>query len=354
VGGTRRGVKCLHAHYAFHLAGGDDPVGGEVARTIEPVHADERSGRVAAIDQGTNSIRLLVVEPGEPAGADPTELARDMVITRLGQDVDRTGRFEPAAFARTVDVLETYARRARALHAERFRVAATSAVRDAADRDAFADAVRDATGSELEVISGEREAGLSFLGATHRLDPSIPGPLLVLDIGGGSTELTVGATPGAPGPAVSLRIGSVRLTERHVRKDPPSEADLAAMRGAIDAALDEAEAAVPAREARTLIAVGGTPTTLQALELGLGRDDPDRVHRSWLARSDAERVVGELAALTAADRQALPAMAPGRGDVIVAGALVLVQVMARFGFDRALVSESDILDGLALELLAIR
>jgi exopolyphosphatase/guanosine-5'-triphosphate,3'-diphosphate pyrophosphatase len=241
VGGTRRGVKCLHAHYAFHLAGGDDPVGVEVARTVEPIHADERPGRAAAIDQGTNSIRLLVVEPGEPAGADPAELARDMVITRLGQGVDRAGRFEPAAFARTVAVLETYARRARALHAVRFRVAATSAVRDAADRDAFADAVRDVTGAELEVISGEREAGLSFLGATHGLDPSIPSPLMVLDVGGGSTELTVGVAPAAPGPAVSLRIGSVRLTERYVRTDPPSEADLEAMRAAIDAALGEAE-----------------------------------------------------------------------------------------------------------------
>jgi exopolyphosphatase/guanosine-5'-triphosphate,3'-diphosphate pyrophosphatase len=353
VGGTRRGVKCLHAHYAFHLAGGRDPVGAEVAASVEPVHPGERAGRAAAIDQGTNSVRLLVVEPRAP-GADPTELARDMVITRLGRDVDRTGRFEPTAFARTVAVLETYGRRARALHAERLRVAATSAVRDAADRDAFAAAVRDATGAELEVISGEHEAGLSFLGATHGLDPSIPGPFLVLDVGGGSTELTVGVVPGTPGSAVSLRIGSVRLTERHVRTDPPSAAELGAMRGAIDAALGEAEAAVPVRGARTLIAVGGTPTTLQALALGLERDDPDRVHRSWLLRTDAERVLRELAAMTAAERRALPAMAPGRGDVIVAGALVFVQVMARFGFERALVSETDILDGLALELLTIR
>jgi exopolyphosphatase/guanosine-5'-triphosphate,3'-diphosphate pyrophosphatase len=242
------------------------------------------------------------------------------------------------------------------LHAERFRVAATSAVRDASDRDAFAHAVREATGTELEVITGEREAGLSYLGATHGLDPSVAPPFLVLDVGGGSTELTIGDEPrgSGAGRAVSLRIGSVRLTERHVRTDPPSAAELEAMRVAVDAALDDAEAALPAREAGTMIAVGGTPTTLQALALDLSRDDPDRVHRSWLARAEAERILADLAALTAAERQALPAMAPGRGDVIVAGALVLVRVMARFGFERALVSETDILDGLALELLAIR
>ena len=172
VGGTRKGVKCLHAHYAFHLAGGVDPIGPWVAEQVEPIHADERPGRVAAIDQGTNSIRLLVVEPPSQDGDDPTELARDMVITRLGQGVDRTGRIDPEALRRTVEVLARFARRARALHAERIRVAATSAVRDAENREGFAAAVLDLTGSELEVISGEREAGLSFLGGTHRLDPS--------------------------------------------------------------------------------------------------------------------------------------------------------------------------------------
>jgi len=354
VGGTRRGVKCLHAHYAHHLAGGPDPVGAEVAAIVEPVHGSAPRGRVAAIDQGTNSIRLLVVEPSADDGAEPAELARDMIITRLGQGVDRAGRFDPAALARTVEVLRTYARRARALHAERFRVAATSAVRDASDRDAFAHAVREATGTELEVITGEREAELSFLGATHGLDLSIAAPFVVLDVGGGSTELSAGEAHGAPDRAASLRIGSVRLTERHVRSDPPSAADLEAMRAAIDAALIRADAVVPVRDAATLIVVGGTPTTLQALALGLRRDDPDRLHRSWLARADADRVAAELAAMTAAERQALPAMAPGRGDVIVAGALVVVRVMARFGFDRALVSETDILDGLALDALGIR
>ncbi len=228
VGGTRRGVKCLHAHYAFHLAGGVDPVGAWVAEQAEPIHAEERPGRVAAIDQGTNSIRLLVVEPPAEAGGDPTELARDMVITRLGQGVDRTGRLDPEALRRTVDVLARFCRRARALHADRIRVAATSAVRDAANRDVFAAAVLEHAGSELEVISGEREAGLSFLGGTHGLDPSTaPPPFLVLDIGGGSTEFVVGREPGRADHAVSTQMGSVRLTERFVTTDPPAPHELA-------------------------------------------------------------------------------------------------------------------------------
>jgi exopolyphosphatase/guanosine-5'-triphosphate,3'-diphosphate pyrophosphatase len=355
VGGTRRGVKCLHAHYAYHLSGGRDPVGAEAARDVEPVHPEERSGRGAVVDQGTNSIRLLVMEPPAGTEGEPTELARDMVITRLGRGVDRTGRLDPAALAATVEVLGTFARRARALHAERFRVAATSAVRDAEDRAAFADAVRELTGADLEVVSGEREAGLSFLGGTRGLDPAAASPpIAVLDIGGGSTELVVGERPDRPGPAVSMRIGGVRLTERHVRGDPPSAAELHAMGADVDRALDDAEAAVPIRDARTLVAVAGTATTVQAIALGLGRYDPDRIHRTWLAAGAVDRVLAALVTMTNADRAALPVMAPGRGDVIVAGAVVLLRVMRRFGFERALVSETDILDGLAFELMDIR
>jgi exopolyphosphatase/guanosine-5'-triphosphate,3'-diphosphate pyrophosphatase len=354
VGGTRRGVKCLHAHYAYHLAGGRDPVGEEVAREVEPVHPQERAGRVGVVDQGTNSIRLLVAEPPETTEGEPTELARDMVITRLGRDVDRTGRFDPQALARTLDVLGVYARRARALHAERLRVCATSAVRDAEDRGSFARAVRGLLGADPEVISGEREAGLSFLGATHGLDPAAaPPPFAVLDIGGGSTELVVGDRPGRPGPAVSMRMGSVRLTERHVRSDPPSPGELEALAAEADRTLEDA-VAVPVRVARTLVAVAGTATTVQAIALGLDRYDPDRIHRTWLAADTVDRVVAGLAAMTNAERAALPVMAPGRGDVIVAGAVVLQRVMRRFGFERALVSETDILDGLAFELMDIR
>ena len=171
IGGSRLGVKCLHAHYAHHLAGGVNPVGAWVAERIEPVHPEARPGRVAAVDQGTNSCRLLVLEPGAP-GEPPTELARDMVITRLGQGVDRTGRIDPDALGRTLEVVGRYARRARALGAERIRVGATSAVRDATNRDEFVEGVRALTGAEPEVVAGEREAALSFLGGTHGLDPA--------------------------------------------------------------------------------------------------------------------------------------------------------------------------------------
>lgn len=345
VGGTRAGVKCLHAHYANHLAGGDDPVGAWTAERVEPFHP-ERPGRFAVIDQGTNSIRLLVVEPDGDGGL--RELSRDMVITRLGQDVDRTGRIAPDALERTVAVLATYCRRARALHAERIRVAATSAVRDAANREELEQAVLEHAGTELEVLPGEREAELSFLGAVRGLDA--PAPFLVLDIGGGSTELVLGTE--RPEAEVSLRLGSVRLTERFVRRDPPSTEELEAMRFAVEDLLEDAEGQVPVRDAGTLVAVAGTSTTIQAIALGLDRYDPEAIHRTRLALADAERVLVELAAMTTPERSALPVMAPGRGDVIVAGGVILVAAMRRFGFEEALVSESDILDGLALDTLA--
>ncbi|MEO8292574.1 MAG: DUF501 domain-containing protein [Actinomycetota bacterium] len=350
VAGTRAGVKCLHAHYAYHLSGGIDPVGEWVAAQVEPIHVPP-AGRVAVIDQGTNSIRLLVAEP--VAGGSFQEIARDLVITRLGEGVDATGRLDPVALDRTIVVLAAYCRRARALGAERIRVGATSAVRDAGDsRGAYAAAVRRHAGSELEVITGEQEAGLSFLGATHGLDRS-DGPFLVLDVGGGSTEIVTGSEPGHAEHAVSTQMGSVRLTERHLHSDPPAAAELAAVQAAVAETLEEAGRAVPADRARTLVACAGTPTTLQAISLGLTRYDPDRIHRTWLTVTDAERILGEAARRTNAELAALPVMARGRGDVIVAGAVVLVGVMRRFGFDRALVSETDILDGLAFDTLGI-
>jgi exopolyphosphatase / guanosine-5'-triphosphate,3'-diphosphate pyrophosphatase len=359
VGGTRTGLKCLHAHYAHHLAGGEDPVGAWVAPRVEPLHSERLTGRVAAIDQGTNSIRLLVVAPADEPQDRPAELARDMVITRLGQGVDRTGRIDPQALSRTIAVLARYCRRARALGAERIRVAATSVVRDAENRDDVATAVRDHAGSDLEVITGEREAGLSFLGGTLGLettaDSGVEPPYLVLDIGGGSTELVVGARAGRAERAISTQMGSVRLTERLVTTDPPTPEDLAALeRHAGDvveaAARDDASLA----DARTLVSVAGTATTLQAIALELERYDPDRIHRTWLGRDEAERILLDLARMTNEERAALPVMAPGRGDVIVAGAVILITVMRRLGFERTLVSETDILDGLAFEMLGIR
>jgi len=239
-------------------------------------------------------------------------------------------------------------------------VAATSAVRDAENKDEFTAAVREHAGSELEVITGEREAGLSFLGGTFGLDDpdggvsDAPSPYLVLDIGGGSTELVVGSRGGRAERAVSTQMGSVRLTERWIDHDPPSTADLSAVEREIDRVLDGVDTEVPALgDAQTLIAVAGTATTLQAIALGLDRYDPEAIHRTWLTLAAADRILGELARMTNAERAALPVMAPGRGDVIVAGALILVGVMRRYGSERALVSETDILDGLAFEMLSI-
>jgi len=344
VGGTRVGVKCLHAHYAYHLAGGDDPVGAWVAGRVEPIHP-EREARVAAVDLGTNSIRLLVAEP---AGDDFTELARDMVITRIGQGVDRTGRIDSEALARTVEVLEGYCRRARALHVRRIRVAATSAVRDAANRSELEAAVAENAGSQLEVIAGEREAALSFRGATADLDR--PVPFLVMDIGGGSTEFVFGS--GTPEAIISTQMGSVRLTERLVRHDPPASNELAALDAAVDEVLEEVDRTVPVSRAATFVAVAGTATTVQAVAFGLPRYDPEAIHRSTLTVETAEAVLERLAGMTTAQRAGLPVMAPGREDVIVAGATILVRSMRRWGFEQALVSERDILDGLVLDLMS--
>jgi exopolyphosphatase/guanosine-5'-triphosphate,3'-diphosphate pyrophosphatase len=348
VGGTARGIKCLHAHYANHLSGGQDPVGAWTAERIEPVHEGERPGRVGVVDLGTNSIRLLVAAAG-PDGL-LEELARDMVITRIGSGVDATGVIEPAALERTLGVLRSYCARARALHAAGVTVSATSAVRDASNRDRLEREVERLAGSPLRVISGEEEGRRSFEGATRGLE--LPGPFLVVDVGGGSTELAFGeATPSA---VASARIGSVRLTERFVRTDPPAAGELEAVRGEVAARLDELEPRVTVRQARTFVAVAGTATTTQGVALGLGRWDPEATHRTWLSLSEAERVLQLLAGMTTQERAALAVMPRGRADVIVAGVVVLVEVMRRFGFERALVSETDMLDGLAFEALRTR
>jgi len=352
VGGTRRGIKCLHAHYAHHLAGGDDAVGRWTAERVEPIHGTEPAGRVAAIDQGTNSTRLLVLEP-RGSGEDPLEIARDMRITRLGQGVDRTGMLAPESIERTLGVVARFVRRARALHVERIRLGATSAVRDASNKEKLFEPLRKLIDADPEVIDGEREAALSFLGGTRGLDPG-DGPFLLVDIGGGSTEFVFGRTPAVVDHAISTQMGSVRLTERVQPSDPPTADDLRAFEALIGPQLDEVRRTVPARDAHTLVAVAGTATTLQACALGLERYDPDLIHRSTLTVAAAERTLRELAAMTNEERAAIPVMPKGRGDVIVAGVVILVNAMRRFGFEHALVSETDILDGLALELLDVR
>jgi exopolyphosphatase/guanosine-5'-triphosphate,3'-diphosphate pyrophosphatase len=353
VGGTRTGLKCLHAHYANHLSGAEDPVGAWVAERVEPIHPETSiSERVAVVDQGTHSCRLLVVSRG--ADGEPHELANDMVITKLGEGVDATGALDPDALARTEAVFARYCRRARALHAERIRVAATSAVREVSNRASFFAMVRAHAGVDPEVIDGDQEAALAFLGGTRGL-PSADGPFLLVDIGGGSTEFVVGREPGRADASASTRMGSVRLTERHVRTDPPTTAEVEAIRLTVRAMLDHAEIAVPQiHTARTFVSVAGTATTLQAIALKLDRYDPDRTHRTWMALGSAERVLADLARMTNAERAAIPVMAPGRGDVIVAGGVILVEAMRRFGIERTLVSETDILQGLALDTLGVR
>ena len=346
VGGTRSGVKCLHAHYANHLAGGDDPIGRMIAERVEPVHPDEpRDGRVAAYDLGTNTVRLLVAHPS-PDGS-LVDVARDSVVVRLGRGVDESGRIADESLERTLEVLGRFGRKALALGATRGRLGATSAVRDAENRDELARGIREATGVEMEVISGEEEAGLSFLGATRGLDR--PRPFLVMDIGGGSTEFVLGDDE--PRDAVSVQMGSVRLTERARPGDPAGEDDLERLGREADRVLAGVLDEVPVREARTFVAVAGTATTVQATALGLDTYDPDRIHHSTLTAEDAERALERLAEMTNDERVALPFMLAGRADVIVAGAAILVRAMRVLGFDEAVISETDILDGLAFGML---
>ncbi|MFL5798048.1 MAG: DUF501 domain-containing protein [Actinomycetota bacterium] len=347
VGGTRTGVKCLHAHYANHLAGGDDVVGELVARQVEPVHPGQPGEPVAAVDVGTNSVRLLVARASAAEDPPLIDLARDTVITRLGQGVDEHGRIDDRALERTLEVLRRFGRQARALHAARVRVGATSAVRDADNRDDLAKGIEEATGAEMEIVPGEREAGLSFLGSTRGLDR--PAPFLVMDIGGGSTEFVIGQED--PREAISTQMGSVRMTERVRPRDPPTEEDLRNLAREVDRVLDDVEERIPVGQARTFVAVAGTATTVQAVALGLDGYDPDRIHRTAITAEEAERALHRLAGMSTNERAALPVMAPGRADVIVAGATILSRALRRLGFDEAVVSETDLLDGLALEVL---
>jgi exopolyphosphatase/guanosine-5'-triphosphate,3'-diphosphate pyrophosphatase len=298
--------------------------------------------RVAAIDCGTNSIRLLVADVADGA---LTDLAREMRVVRLGQDVDRTGRLAPEAIERTVDALRDYTGTLRELGAGSVRMVATSATRDAANRQEFVDAVVDVLGVEPDVVSGDEEAALSFAGATGGL-PAEQGPFLVVDIGGGSTEFVLGTT--APTAALSVDVGCVRLTERHLRDDPPTAAQVAAAEDDLDLVLAQVESGVPVDTARTLVGVAGSVTTVAAIALGLDRYDPTRIHHSRISREVVRATTDRLLAMTRTERAALPVMHPGRVDVIGAGALVLATAMDRWQLDEVLVSEHDILDGIAL------
>ena len=309
--------------------------------------------RVAAVDCGTNSLRLLVADV-DPARGQITDVARRMEIVRLGQGVDRTGRLAPEALERTMAVLRDYAGVIAGSGAQAVRMVATSATRDASNAADFTRQVKEVLGVAPEVLTGSAEAVLSFTGATVELaGQADAGPFLVADIGGGSTEFVLGAA-GHPDAAISVNIGCVRMTERHLPGDPPAPDQVTAATADIDAALEQVAAEVPVTRARTLVGLAGSVTTVAAIALGLPTYEAERIHHSHISAADVHRVTQHLLAQTRAERAAIGVMHPGRVDVIGGGTLVLDRIMARFGFAEVLVSEHDILDGIAWSLAGDR
>lgn len=301
------------------------------------------SSPAAAIDCGTNSTRLLVVD------GDGATLERINTITRLGQGVDATGRLAPEAVERTMEVLRSYRRVMDEHGVDRVRATATSAARDAANRDDFFGPAEQIIGSAPELLSGDEEGRLSFQGATADLDDA-DGPFLIVDVGGGSTEFIVGTTE--PEGVISLDVGCVRLSERFFEHDPPGADELSAAISLVDVHLDDVAREVPqVLAARTVVGLAGTITTVAAVELGLLEYDREQIHHFQLTRAAAEDVFRTLATETREQRIANPGLEEARADVIVGGCCVLVALMRRFDVDPMLVSEADILDGLAASIL---
>jgi exopolyphosphatase/guanosine-5'-triphosphate,3'-diphosphate pyrophosphatase len=296
--------------------------------------------RVAAVDCGTNSIRLLIADVG-PALVD---VVREMRIVRLGQGVDRTGRLAPEAIERTREALVEYAELIDKHGAAAVRMVATSATRDATNRDDFVAMVQGVLGIDPEVITGAEEAALSFAGAVAGLPGARP-PVLVADIGGGSTELVLGGDASELR-AHSMDIGCVRMTERHLRTDPPTAEQIEATVADVRAAIATATRDVPIREAATFVGVAGTVTTLAALVHGLAAYDPAAIHGSVMTAAQVHDVTARLLAMTHEQRAALPVMHPGRVDVIGGGAIVLRELVDAVGVAEVVASEHDILDGL--------
>ncbi|MEO9325627.1 Ppx/GppA phosphatase family protein [Nocardioides sp. C4-1] len=294
---------------------------------------------VAAFDCGTNTVKLLVTGPDG-------DLVREMRMVRLGEGVDRTGRLSDEALARTFAAIDEYAVLVREHGATRLRFCATSASRDAVNADTFRAGVLERLGVEPEVVSGTEEAALAFDGAVRHLASAPTTPVLVVDVGGGSTELVLG--DGAPTAAHSMDIGSVRLHERHVRADPPAPDEVAAILADVDTALDACPVD-PARAA-TVVGVAGTVTTIAAGVLGLDDYDRDAIDQAVLAADDVHALVERIVAMPRAERLRQPWLHPGRADVIDAGALILDRVLTRSGASSLVVSESDILDGIAWSL----
>jgi exopolyphosphatase/guanosine-5'-triphosphate,3'-diphosphate pyrophosphatase len=305
---------------------------------------EEQPMRVAAIDCGTNSIRLLIADID---GSNFREVVRDMEIVRLGQGVDETGQFHPDAIARTLAAVDKFAAEIAKRGVEKIRFCATSATRDATNRHLFVDGVRERLGIALEVISGEEEAALSFAGAIKDLDPS-NGPFLVVDIGGGSTEFVFGTSTVEV--ARSVNIGCVRMTERHFANDPVTPEQIELARTDIQAAIAQAAAVVPITKAKTLVAVAGTATTVAAAALELPEYDRYAIHLSRVSAQQTHDAAAMFATSTREQRLSLGYMHPGRVDVIAAGSLVLSEIMKATGATEFVASESDILDGMAFSL----
>ncbi len=305
--------------------------------------------RAAAIDIGTNSARLLVGDLDDPNGEIVT-LARHMTITRLGQGVDESRRLAPESIDRTVAALRAY----RAIIDELggvdlIRATATSAARDASNRAEFFDPATDALGVTPELLSGAEEARLSFLGATTGLAAVAPGPYLVVDIGGGSTEFVFGTNE--PEALISVDIGCVRLTEAWLHSDPPTAEELSQAVHVVREHLADVARAIPgAARAATLVGLAGTVSSMAMIEQGLAAYDRDRVHHFRLSKAAAEDCFRTLATEAIEDRRHNPGLEPGRVDVIVGGAIVLVSILRTFGFGEVLTSEADILDGLVRDL----
>jgi exopolyphosphatase / guanosine-5'-triphosphate,3'-diphosphate pyrophosphatase len=298
---------------------------------------------VAAVDIGTNSVRLLV---RGPEGTDIERIAR---ITRLGGGVDRTGRLDPAGIDRTIEVLAGYRTILDRHGVDRMRAIATSAARDAANRDELFDRAEDVLGICPELLSGDEEGRLAFAGATDGLDPAL-GPFCVVDLGGGSTEFAVGTTE-LEG-ILSVDMGSVRFTERYVEHDPPEPEELVACLSVAEAHLSDVVRELPAiADTATWIGVAGTITTMAAVEIGLIDYDPEQIHHFRLTKAAAEDVYRTLVTEALDDRIHNPGLQPERAEVIVGGSAILVAIMRQFGIDPLLVSEHDILDGVTTDLL---
>jgi exopolyphosphatase / guanosine-5'-triphosphate,3'-diphosphate pyrophosphatase len=300
--------------------------------------------RVAAIDCGTNSIRLLIADI---TGGNFKEVLRTMEIVRLGQGVDQNKSFHPDAIARTLSAVEKFAQLIASKGVEKIRFCATSATRDASNRDLFTNGVKKILGVEVEVIPGEQEATLSFIGATKELSQS-DGPFLVVDIGGGSTEFVFGSEKVEF--AKSVNIGCVRMSERHLNLQPPTMAQIAEAITDIDLAITQAAKVVPISQAKSLVAVAGTATTVAAAALKLAEYDRYLIHLSRISAPSVHQVAAMFQSMNKDQIAALGYMHPGRVDVITAGALVLSRIMAATGASEFIASESDILDGIAWSL----